>query len=185
MDGKFDTTDPRMADPGFWRQAAEELKQASDAAWSGHLAGERLHERERGPLYLPVHPQGGEDNWQELQEVYGYLIGMAIELAALALSASLDSRLLERPRPTHHIIDLIDDLDVPLTETQRQLLRRIETALQWRRRAHAQVDDTELRMAITRHSTTSRWSAAEKMELDRVYGALTGSEESGNHPPAR
>lgn len=155
--------------PRYWWGGAQRLKQAADVAWAGYRAGGTL----------PATPAPGDDSGTEtrerLREAHGYLMGLAIELAAIAVLQAHDPAFVSRPLASHHIVELVSAAGVSLAPDERRMLRAIESSLQWRGRADVALpsDDPELRSALSRVSVTgSTHSAAGKSHLDAVFQRL-------------
>ncbi|NIP74070.1 MAG: hypothetical protein GWO16_14100 [Gammaproteobacteria bacterium] len=155
--------------PQYWWDGAQRLKHAADVAWAGYRTGGTL----------PATPAPGDDSGAEtrerLREAHGYLMGLAIELAAIAVLQAHDPAFLTKPFAAHHIVELVLAAGVSLAPDEHHMLRAIESSLQWRKRADVALasDDPEIRSALSRVSVTgSTRNAAGKSCLDAIFQRL-------------
>ncbi len=113
---------PHPHEPGFWRQSAERLKHVADLsrrsyeALDGDVAG---------------HDPANAALGAKLADSYAYLTALALEYLAIGLLMTRNPRHFLGKPPQHRILDLLDECGIDPDDRQRQVLRRIQPALQW------------------------------------------------------
>lgn len=146
--------------PEFWWLAARRLKRTADLTWGATRTARAL--RPQGPAGMSQRSRAAQD----LDTAYLFLAVLAIEYLAIGALVGREPGHFLRTLPKHHIRELVQRCGVTLQPAQERLLRRVETALQWRERFG--VGETREESALTEAALELGEESAPLEEADRA-----------------
>lgn len=159
----------------FWLGEARLMKETAELSWNSEI---NLLQRAK-LIYSPQHNRVVrhtiEELGTELNLLYRYLISLAIQYLAIGLLVDRNPQHFLVEQPGHHIVALLQDIDIKLSPQQLELLTEIENAYEWGDRyPFGKLGDghDELRPLTHQLSQMDVLTLEEKGVLDALYEKL-------------